>query len=62
MSVPTMFGMLVQTLYDVVALIWIGRISGKAVAEVTLFAAFFWVAEILSEIIGSSFVSMITQS
>ncbi len=62
MSVPTMFGMLGQTLYDVVDLIWIGRISGKAVAGVTLFAAFFWFAEILNEIIGTSSVSMITQS
>jgi Na+-driven multidrug efflux pump len=32
MSVPTMLG---QTLYDVIDLMWIGRLSGKAVAGVT---------------------------
>lgn len=62
MSVPTMFGMLGQTLYDIVDLMWIGRISGKAVAGVTLFAGLFWLAEILNEVIGTSSVSMITQA
>lgn len=62
MSVPTMFGMLGQTLYDIVDLMWIGRISGKAVAGVTLFAGFFWLAEILNEIIGTSSIALITQS
>lgn len=62
MSVPTMLGMLGQTLYDVVDMIWIGRISGKAVAGVALFSSIFWLVEILNEIIGVSSVAMITQS
>ncbi len=62
MSVPTMVGMLGQTLYDVVDLVWIGRISDKAVAGVSLFSAIFWLAEILNEIIGTSSVALITQS
>lgn len=62
MSVPTMFGMLGQTLYDVVDLIWIGRISGAAVAGVALFSSIFWLVEVLNEVIGSSSVALITQS
>ena len=62
MSVPTMFGMLGQTLYDVVDLFWIGRISGDAVAGVSLFSAIFWLVEVLNEIIGVSSVALITQS
>ncbi|HOZ73189.1 MAG TPA: MATE family efflux transporter, partial [Spirochaetales bacterium] len=62
MSVPTMFGMLGQTLYDVIDMIWIGRISGEAVAGVALFSSIFWLVEILNEIVGVSSVAMITQS
>ncbi|HRY73056.1 MAG TPA: MATE family efflux transporter, partial [Spirochaetia bacterium] len=62
MSVPTMVGMLGQTLYDVVDLVWVGRISAKAVAGVSLFSSIFWLAEILNEIIGTSSVALITQS
>ncbi|MBU0927511.1 MAG: MATE family efflux transporter [Spirochaetes bacterium] len=62
MSVPTMFGMLGQTLYDVVDMIWIGRISGEAVAGVALFSSIFWLVEVLNEVIGVSSVAMITQS
>lgn len=62
MSIPTMFGMLGQTLYDVVDLIWVGRISGAAVAGVSLFSAIFWLVEVLNEVIGVSSVALITQS
>ncbi len=62
MSVPTMFGMLGQTLYDVIDMIWIGRVSGEAVAGVALFSSIFWLVEILNEVIGASSVAMITQS
>jgi putative MATE family efflux protein len=62
MSVPTMLGTLGQTLYDIVDLIWIGRISSKAVAGVTLFASIFWLIEVLNEVIGTSSVALITQS
>lgn len=62
MSVPTMLGMLGQTLYDVIDLIWVGRISAKAVAGVTLFSGIFWLVEVLNEVIGTSSVALITQS
>jgi putative MATE family efflux protein len=62
MSVPTMLGMLGQTLYDVVDLMWVGRISSKAVAGVTLFTSIFWLVEVLNEVIGMSSVALITQS
>lgn len=62
MSVPTVLGMLGQTLYDVVDLIWVGRISAKAVAGVTLFATIFWLVEVLNEVIGVSSIALITQS
>ena len=61
MSVPTMFGMFGQTLYDVIDLIWVGRISSKAVAGVTLFSSIFWLVEVLNEVIGNSSVALITQ-
>lgn len=62
MSIPTMLGMLGQTLYDVVDMIWVGRISGTAVAGVALFSTLFWLVEVLNEVIGTSSVSLITQS
>lgn len=62
MSIPTMFGMLGQTLYDVVDLFWVGRISGSAVAGVALFSSIFWLVEVLNEVIGVSSVALITQS
>ncbi len=61
MSVPTMMGFLAQTMYDVVDMMWIGRISLEAVAGVTIFATILWVVEVLNEIIGSSSVSLISQ-
>ena len=62
MSLPTMFGFLSQTLYDIVDIAWIGRLSPGAVASVTIFSSIFWLAEILNEIIGTSSVSLISQS
>src|SRR5512133_402203 len=62
MSVPTMLGILGQTLYDVIDLVWIGRISAKAVAGATLFSSIFWLVEVLNEVIGTSSVALITQS
>lgn len=62
MSLPTMAGFLAQTLYDVVDMMWIGRISVEALAGVTIFATIFWLVGVLNEIIGSSSVSLISQS
>ena len=62
MSVPSMFGLMSQSFYDIVDMIWIGRISVKAVAAVTIFVSIFWLFEVLNEIIGMSSVSLISQS
>ncbi len=61
-SLPTMFGFFAQTLYDLVDMVWIGRISAQAVAGVAIFVTIFWVADIINEIIGISAVSLISQS
>ncbi|MFA5570466.1 MAG: MATE family efflux transporter [Sphaerochaetaceae bacterium] len=62
LSLPTMVGMLLQALYDLVDLFWIGFISPAAVAASTLFNTFFWIVEVLNEIVGTSSVSLISQS
>ncbi|MBB6479349.1 MATE family efflux transporter [Spirochaeta isovalerica] len=62
LAVPTMAGFMAQTLYDLVDMAWIGRISSEAVAGVTIFTTVFWIVEVLNEIIGNSSVSLISQS
>ncbi|MGQ9855423.1 MAG: MATE family efflux transporter [Fervidobacterium sp.] len=62
LSVPTMIGFSIQSLYDLVDMFWIGKISYKAIAGVVIFSTIFWLVEILNEIIGASSVSLISQS
>ena len=62
MAVPTMLGFLSQTLYDIVDLIWIGKISGLAVASVTIFLTIIWITDVVNEIIGVSSISLISQN
>lgn len=62
MSLPTMFGFVAQTLYEIVDMIWIGRISKEAVAAVTIVTSIFWLIWVLNDIIGASSVSLISQS
>jgi putative MATE family efflux protein len=57
-----MAGMLLQAVYDLVDMIWIGYISPAAVAATTIFITLFWIVEVLNEIIGTSSVSLISQS
>lgn len=61
-SLPTMFGFFAQTLYDLIDMVWIGKISAQAVAGVSIFITIFWFADILNEIIGISSVALISQS
>ena len=61
-SLPTMLGFVLQAVYDIVDMIWVGRISASAVAGVTIFSTVFWLVSVLNEIIGSSSISLITQS
>lgn len=62
MSIPTMVGFLFQSAYDIVDMIWIGKISPEAIAGVTIFIVIFWIVDVLNSIIGSSSVSIISQS
>ncbi len=62
LSFPTMAGMLLQAVYDLVDMLWIGFISPAAVAATTIFITLFWIVEVLNEIVGASSVSLISQS
>lgn len=62
MAAPTMLGFMFQMFYDLVDMIWIGNISAKAVAGVTIFSTMFWIVNVLNEIIGTSSISLISQS
>ena len=62
LSYPTMLSFALQSFYDMVDMIWVGRISSHAVAGVTIFTGIYWVFVVTNEIIGSSSVSMISQS
>lgn len=62
MSVPTMLAFLLQSVYDLIDIFWIGKMSSYAVAGVTIFGAIFWMVEVLNEIIGTSSISLISQS
>lgn len=61
MSIPTMLAFLFQSVYDLIDIFWIGKISSSAVAGVTIFSTIFWMVEVLNEIIGTSSISLISQ-
>lgn len=62
MGLPTMAGLSLQGLYDLIDMMWIGQISYAAVAAVTIYVSVFWIFEVVNEIIGMSSVSLISQS
>lgn len=62
LAAPTMMGFLFQMLFDLINIGWIGHMSSKAVAGVTIFTTMFMLVNVLNEIIGTSSVSLITQS
>lgn len=55
-----MTGFSFQMVYDLVDIFWIGRISAKAVAGVTIFKILFWIIEALNEVIGVSSISLVS--
>lgn len=61
LAIPTMLGLMCQALYDIVDLMWIGIISPKAVAAMTVFSTYMWIIELFNEIVGAGSVSMISQ-
>nr|WP_243427860.1 MATE family efflux transporter [Alkaliphilus hydrothermalis] len=62
LAAPTMLGFMFQMFYDLVDMIWVGRISANAVAGVTIFSTVFWLVNVLNDIIGTSSISLISQS
>lgn len=62
LSIPSMFGMFFETIYDIINMAWVGRLSIDAVAAVTIFATIWWILNVVNDIVGTSSVSMISQS
>ncbi len=62
MSVPAMLGMMSHTIYDLVDMMWIGRLSASAVAAVTLFSSIYFMSYVLNQIIGSGSVAILSQA
>ena len=62
LSFPTMIGYALQSVYDMVDMVWVGRISSGAVAGITIFSLIFWIGTVLNEILNASGISMISQS
>jgi len=62
MAIPVMLGMVTQTLYDLVDMMWIGRLSAEAVAAVTVFSSVYYLVFVLNNIIGNGSVAVISQS
>lgn len=62
LSYPTMISFAMQSVYDIVDMIWVGEISSTAVAGVTVFTTIFWLFEFLNEVVGAGSVSLISQN
>lgn len=62
MAVPMMLGFMAQTLYDLVDMAWVGRLSAGAVAAVTVFSTIYWLSFVFNNVVGNSSVSLISQS
>ena len=62
MSLPTMLGAMAQTLYSLVDMIWVGRLSAEAVASITIYSSLYFIIYVLNNIIGQGSVPVISQS
>lgn len=62
MALPTMFGFFAQTLFNVVDMIYVGMLSPEAVAGVTIYSTISVIIFVFNDIIGTSSISMISQS
>lgn len=61
LSIPTMLGMMFETLYEIVDMAWVAKLSINSVAAVTIFATVWWILNIVNDIIGTSSVSIISR-
>ncbi len=62
MSAPASLAFLAQTLYSLVDMIWVGRLSTEAVAAITVFSTVYFLVFILNNIIGQGSVPTISQA
>jgi putative MATE family efflux protein len=62
MSMPASLAFLAQTLYSLVDMIWVGRLSTEAVAAITVFSTVYFLVFILNNIIGQGSVPTISQA
>lgn len=61
LSIPTMMGMMFETLYEIVDMAWVARLSINSVAAVTIFATIWWILNMVNDIVGTSSVSIISR-
>ncbi|HYF82144.1 MAG TPA: MATE family efflux transporter [Clostridia bacterium] len=61
LSIPTMLGMMFETLYEIVDMAWVAKLSINSVAAVTIFATVWWILNIVNDIVGTSSVSIISR-
>ncbi len=62
MSIPAMVGMMSHTIYDLVDMMWIGRLSADAIAAITLFSSIYFIVFVLNNIIGNGSVAVLSQA
>lgn len=61
LSIPTMLGMMFETLYEIVDMAWVARLSINSVAAVTIFATIWWILNMVNDVVGTSSVSIISR-
>lgn len=62
LSYPTMISIALQSFYDIVDMMWVGKIDKSAVAGVTIFSTVFWLFTFFNDVVGMGSISMISQS
>lgn len=62
MAIPASMAFLAQTLYSLVDMIWVGRLSTEAVAAITVFSSVYFMVFVLNNIVGQGSVPVISQA
>ena len=62
LSYPTMISAAMESLYEIVDMVWIGRISDTAMSGVTLFSTVFFLFAVFNDIIGTGSISLLSQA
>lgn len=61
LSIPTMLGMMFETLYEIVDMAWVAKLSVNSVAAVTIFSTVWWILNMVNDIVGTSSVTIISR-